>query len=106
MVEERVEEELRRELGRRIVRRREELGWSQNELSRRLGVPRSRVSRWESGAHAPSLDGLRELSGVLGITADELLTGDDPLARVRETVETLAGWLDRRRGIEESGGNR
>lgn len=87
------ESELRRDLGRRIVRRREELGWSQAELARRLSVPRGRLSKWERGAHAPSLAWLQALSGVLGMTADELLTGHDPLARVRDTLETLAGWL-------------
>lgn len=98
------ERELRGDLGRRIVRRREELGWSQAELARRLRVPRSRLSRWEHGAHAPSLTALRTLSGVLGITADELLTGHDPLARVRNTLETMAGWLHRTKVINESGG--
>ena len=99
-----VERELRVAVGFRIARRRERLGWSQEEAARRLGVPRSRYSKWESGAHAPPLTSLLALSEVLETSVDELLAGRDPLAGVRvlspaerrlvaETLEAVAGWL-------------
>ena len=103
------ERELRAALGCRIAQRRERFGWSRAEAARRLGVPRSRYAKWESGAHAPPPASLLALSEALETTVDELLTGCDPLAWVRslspaerslvaEALEAVAGWLrgDRR----------
>jgi transcriptional regulator with XRE-family HTH domain len=36
-------------MGERIKTLREEKGWSQSELARRVGVERAAVSQWESG---------------------------------------------------------
>jgi len=64
------------ELGRRIVRLRQGRGWPQVELARRLGVSRERLGSWERGRFKPSLDGLLALRRVLGVSIDELLTGE------------------------------
>lgn len=66
---------LGREIGSRIVRLRKERGWSQAELARRLNVDRSRVSHWERGVHVPPIEALAELSALLGITLDFLVSG-------------------------------
>jgi transcriptional regulator with XRE-family HTH domain len=66
---------LQKELGARIVRLRKTRGWSQGELATRLRVHGSRLSKWERGVNAPSLEDLRNLMNVLEVTADELLTG-------------------------------
>lgn len=83
-------------IGRRIARRRHQLGWTQIELAARLGVSPSTVANWERGASYPkkkfgkveqvlgvSLDGepapepaipkglLREIMGADGLTGDE-----------------------------------
>jgi transcriptional regulator with XRE-family HTH domain len=75
---EREDQEWRRLVGRRIGRMREHLHLTQVELARRLGVPRSRLAKWESGANAPPLRTLAQLAGMLGLSADELLTGNVP----------------------------
>ncbi len=59
--------------GRRLVRRRGALGWSQRELSRRTSLPSSRLSRLERGKAKPRLDELLRLRAVLGGTLDELV---------------------------------
>lgn len=50
-----------------IRRVREERGWSQTELARRLERTQTSVSYWESGKRTPGLDELLELSDVLDV---------------------------------------
>ena len=47
-----------------------------DERSRRLGVSRERLGSWERGRFRPSLDGLLALRRVLGVSINELLTGE------------------------------
>jgi len=53
----------------RLRRARESLGWTQKELSDRLGVCRSTVSAWERGKRTPGETAsrkLRELAKEVG----------------------------------------
>lgn len=63
-------------LGRQIGRFRKMQGMTQAELGRRVGVSRERVGNWERGANAPPPEALVALKRALGVTADELLTGE------------------------------
>jgi transcriptional regulator with XRE-family HTH domain len=69
---------LRRRMGARIAERRRERGWSQEELAELLGIPRTRLGKWENGYNAPPPEDLVALGEILGITVDELLTGERP----------------------------
>ncbi len=92
-------------LGDRIALLRRGRGWSQMELAKRLHISASAVGMYEQGRREPSLEGLAELAGVFGVSADYLLTGR-PLTKEDEAVldHTVAGPLmDRRRKREESG---
>ena len=61
-------------LGTRVKERRIELGWTQEELARRLGVRQNVVSRLEAGGvKTPNLVMLRTLARVLGVTTDYLV---------------------------------
>lgn len=64
-----------RDLGQRIVRLRQQMGWNQKMLAMRLKVTRSRIGKWERGVNAPSLNDLVALTEVLGVTFDELVSG-------------------------------
>ncbi|MFT4416312.1 helix-turn-helix domain-containing protein [Fredinandcohnia humi] len=48
-------------------------GWTQKELSNRLNVSRSNISKWESGEMTPSLVDLFHLSEIFRITLDNLV---------------------------------
>lgn len=61
------------QIGQGIADRRKQLGLSQEELAKKLGVTRQAVSRWESGTALPSVDNMIELSRALEISVDELL---------------------------------
>jgi transcriptional regulator with XRE-family HTH domain len=62
-------------LGARLRELREERGWSQRELGSKLGILQSKLSKYESGTHQPSLRNLVRLANLVGVTTDYLLTG-------------------------------
>lgn len=62
-------------IGSRIFQYRKERGMTQEELASMLGVSAQAVSKWENDASCPDIALLPQLCSVLGITADELLTG-------------------------------
>lgn len=64
------------ELGRRIVQLRRSRRWSRSELAEKLGVSSSRISKWERGVNVPPLRCLLEMRSVLGLSLDELVTGE------------------------------
>jgi transcriptional regulator with XRE-family HTH domain len=94
-------------IGERIATRLDQLGWSQAELARRLGIERKgTVGDWIRGRQDPSADYLRRLSVVLEMTLEELLgvaDGQDPpfaaWAVFLETPEGLSVTPDERRAL-------
>jgi len=66
-----------RRLGRRIRALRRRLPLSQAKLAGHLSIQRSRLAKWESGTHAPPPEMLPPLARRLGVSLDELLTGQE-----------------------------
>ena len=65
-------------LGETIHRLRTEQNLSQDGLADALGVSRQSISKWETNRSVPDLDKLVKLSGVFGVTLDELVLGERP----------------------------
>ena len=65
-------------LGKTIHRLRTEQNLSQDGLADALGVSRQSISKWETDSSVPDLDKLVKLSGVFGVTLDELVLGERP----------------------------
>jgi CheY-like chemotaxis protein/DNA-binding XRE family transcriptional regulator len=59
--------------GDSIKKIREEKGFSQEELARKLDVAQSTIGMWESGKRTPKLDELSRLARVLNITINRLI---------------------------------
>jgi len=59
--------------GESIKKIREEKGFSQEELAKKLDVAQSTIGMWESGKRTPKLDELNRLSRVLNITINRLI---------------------------------
>jgi transcriptional regulator with XRE-family HTH domain len=80
-------------LGEKISILRRQRGWTQDELAERVQVHTVQVSRWETGKMRPSRKTLQKIAEVLGVTADELRSGEQPLpqelSRDRELVERV-----------------
>ena len=62
-------------IGNRISKFRKAKGLTQEALANLMGVSSQAVSKWETDASCPDISALPQLCRILGITADELLTG-------------------------------
>lgn len=62
-------------IGNRISKYRKEKGMTQEELANKMGVSSQAVSKWENDASCPDIGLVPQLCSILGITADELLSG-------------------------------
>ena len=63
-------------IGKRIARLRKEKGMSQENLAEKIGVSPQAVSKWENDQSCPDISLLPKLVKLLGVTSDELLTGE------------------------------
>ena len=63
-----------------LTEARRQSGLSQQEVAEALDISRQAVSRWETGAAAPSTEKLIELARLYGVTLDALVNGSAPEA--------------------------
>lgn len=63
-------------VGNFIAAMRKEQGLTQESLGEKLGVTNKTISRWETGKYMPDIDKLQELSTCLGVSVNELLSGE------------------------------
>lgn len=61
--------------GQRLKRLREELGLSQEDVAKRIGVGRTTYLKYENGENRPTRK-LKELSRLFGVTTDYILAND------------------------------
>lgn len=64
-------------IGKFIALKRKEKKMTQEDLARVLGVTNKTVSRWENGNYMPDLSLLKPLSETLGVSLNELLSGEE-----------------------------
>lgn len=76
-------------VGNLIYEKRKEKGWSQKQLGEALGVSNKAVSKWEVGSSMPDQGLLVPLAKVLGITVEELLTGEEQTRNTLTKEEVL-----------------
>ena len=60
-------------IGENIRKARKAAGVSQKELAERLQVHQKDISRWETGAHIPTVEMLIKICRELNASADEIL---------------------------------
>ena len=91
--------------GRLIRRLRQENAMTQLQLARQLHISDKTVSKWERGESVPDLDKLLKLSGLFGISLDELVRGGpdasggapgSPVLPRTEAPPAPARWPQRR----------
>ena len=63
-------------IGKFIALNRKNKGLTQEQLAEKLGVTNKTISRWETGKYMPDLSLLKPLGKELGITLNELLSGE------------------------------
>lgn len=69
-------------LGMRISKWRKEQRLSQEGLAEKMQVSSQAVSKWENDVSCPDISSLPALARILGVTVDELLTGEQNDVRV------------------------
>lgn len=62
--------------GATIKRLREEKGITQSQLAEQIGVSGKTVSKWETAKGLPDITLIEPLSGALGVSVIELMSGD------------------------------
>ena len=80
-----------------IAALRKEKGLTQKELADQLGVTDKAVSKWERGLNCPDIALLTDLSGILGVTTNDLLNGEraaSPAPEVDAVVESTLRYAD------------
>ena len=63
-------------IGKFLQQRRKECGLTQSELAERLSVSDRAISKWENGNCLPDADHMIELCDILGITVNDLFSGE------------------------------
>lgn len=61
----------------RIKGLREQMGVTQSDLARQLGITRSSVNSWEMGISVPSTQYIVELAALFHVSTDHLLCVDN-----------------------------
>lgn len=68
-------------LGNRLKEKREESGFTQEQLGEATGLSSVHISLMENAKRKPSLQSLVQICSALNITMDELLVGNQPSSR-------------------------
>ena len=67
-----------------IIKLRNDINLTQEQLADKLGVTRQAVSKWESGQSMPDVEKLIQLSKLFRVTTDELLNGVSEKTKPKE----------------------
>ena len=81
-------------LSEKILYCRKKSGLSQEALAQKLDVSRQAVSKWETGEATPDLANLALLAKEFNVTADWLISEDEPVEVPDSQVHSDASWLD------------
>lgn len=87
------------ELANRLVEFRKKFGYSQEELGNQLNVSRQSISNWESGEVTPSIDYLKELAKIYGVSLDDLVNCDKPVDEVLNKDKSKSAETDNKKGF-------
>lgn len=90
------QENIQRDMGNRIAKRRTELGLSQESLAELAGISRVSVVRIENGEQAPRSNTAEKLCKVLGMTMNDLYRIDSELPPTLDVqLQSLKNGLEK-----------
>lgn len=84
-------------LNERIKNLRVNSGMTQNQMADRLHVSAVTVSCWETGKKAPSLEAIKDISHLFGVSVDSILNVNSPVVQMsnmlgRDELSLLANY--------------
>ena len=65
------------QVGNFIRKKRKDKNLTQKDLANELGVSDKAISKWERGICCPDISLLKDLSCILGVSVNELLSGEE-----------------------------
>lgn len=74
-------------IGNRIAKLRKAKAMTQEDLAEKMGVSSQAVSKWENNVSCPDISLLPQLAHLLGVSTDELLTGENHDVKVVPAAE-------------------
>lgn len=86
-------------LQEKLIISRKHKGFTQEQLSKELQVTRQTVSRWEHGTALPSMDSLRRLSPLYGVSLDYFI--DEKTEEVVPTTEATVSVTQEQNSAEQ-----
>ena len=88
-------------IGESIMKRRKDLGLSQEELAGKLLVSRQTISLWEKDQTQPTIDNLMRLKEIFGVSIDKVLCADEePETKINSvSLDTVCAALAYAMGI-------
>ena len=89
-------------LNEKIIHCRKKAGYSQETLAEKLSVSRQAVSKWETGESQPELSKLAALAELFGVTADWLISEEEPESESASKAAPAApatSWVDSVPGV-------
>jgi transcriptional regulator with XRE-family HTH domain len=89
-------------LNEKIIYCRKKAGYSQEALAEKLSVSRQAVSKWETGESQPELSKLAALATLFGVTADWLISEEEPepsAQNVQLASATSSNWVESVPGV-------
>lgn len=85
-------------MGERMRARARDLGWSDAEVARRVGLAQTRYANYVTDRHEPDLATLVRICAVLGASADSLLGIEAPakasIEKLRRSIAASSRALD------------
>lgn len=75
-------------LEEKLIVLRKQHGMTQNNVAEKLNVSRQAISRWESGLAVPTIENLKCLSSLYGVSVDILLNEQDVLVHQMQPTMT------------------
>ena len=80
------------EVAMRLKTAREDKGWSQTELAKRIGVPQSTVTRIEAGQRFPTKQTATNIASALDVGIDWLMRGNEDRKKY-PADQKMTDWL-------------
>ena len=89
-------------IGENIYKLRKEKGLSQAELAEKLYVTRQTISLWEKNQAIPTIDNLKRLKEILGVSVDRILCEQESVSNKinADSLDTICAALAYALGVE------
>lgn len=79
--------------GQQLLTLRKQKGWSQPELSKKVGTSGAIIGRYERGEITPSIEVAKKLADAFGVTLDYLID-DKELPNILQDQTMLVRWRE------------